>query len=72
MKTSKKKDRKRMREYQNITYMVQYLEEKWKSNVNYTCQSCLKEAYNSVQNNCIGYVTDEDLIISSKNTLRHK
>ena len=52
--------------------MRNFLEQKWKRTVTYTCVNCLQEAYNSELNNTQGYVTDEDLIVSSNNTLKHK
>lgn len=51
--------------------MIDTLKQKWKNDVNYTCIHCLKIAHNSVINGNYGYVTDEELIVSSKNTLRH-
>jgi hypothetical protein len=52
--------------------MIKILEQKWSNKVNYTCCHCLKEAYESVINEKNGYVTDEELIKSSNNTLKHK
>lgn len=71
-KTSRKKDRKRMKETHIKQDMILYLETKWNNKVNYTCISCLQEAYNSEINNCNGYITDEDLIESSRNKLHRK
>ena len=52
--------------------MIDFLEKTWKNKVKYTCLECLKTAYDSVKNNKNGYVTDDELIESSCNTLRHK
>lgn len=52
--------------------MCNFLEQKWNNNVIYTCNHCLQEAYNSELNSIQGYVTDEELIVSSKNKLKHK
>ena len=52
--------------------MVSFLENKWKNTITFSCPHCLEEAYNSVLNDKTGYVTDEELIQSSNNTLQHK
>jgi len=49
-----------------------YLQNKWNNKVNYTCSHCLDAAFVSVVENISGYITDEDLIQSSGNTLLHK
>ena len=54
------------------TVMCNYLKTKWKNDINFKCFNCLKLAYESEVNETYGYVTDEDLIISSNNKLRHK
>ena len=55
-----------------LNEMSKFLEQKWNQNVVYKCSHCLQEAYNSENNNTQGYVTDEDLIMSSNNKLKHK
>lgn len=55
-----------------VNDMHNFLEKKWNNTVNYTCIHCLEEAYNNELNNEQGYVTDEELIKSSKNKLKHK
>lgn len=52
--------------------MCDFLEKKWNNKVIYKCVHCLQEAYESEVNNTQGYVTDEELIISSNNKLKHK
>ncbi len=52
--------------------MSKFLGQKWNNNVIYKCNHCLQEAYNSELNNIQGYVTDEELIMSSNNKLKHK
>ncbi len=52
--------------------MRDFLEKKWKSSINYKCVHCLEEAYNCEINNEQGYVSDEELIISSNNKLKNK
>jgi hypothetical protein len=52
--------------------MREFLEKKWNNTINYKCVHCLQEAYESELNNTQGYVTDEELIISSNNKLKHK
>ena len=49
------------------TVMCNYLKTKWKNDINFKCFNCLKLAYESEINETYGYVTDEDLIISSNN-----
>lgn len=67
-----KKERAIRENADKIKNMVKFLEEKWKNKICYTCERCLKEAYSSEVNNITGYVTDEELIESSKNKLLHK
>jgi hypothetical protein len=52
--------------------MCDFLESQWKTTIKYTCECCLLEAYNSEVANVQGYVTDEDLLISSKHKLKPK
>lgn len=52
--------------------MSKFLEQKWNNNIIYKCNHCLEEAYYSELNNIQGYVTDEELIVSSNNKLKHK
>lgn len=52
--------------------MRDFLEAKWGNTITYTCVHCLQEAYYSELNNTQGYVTDEELITSSNNKLKHK
>ncbi len=52
--------------------MRDFLEKKWNNNVTYNCVHCLQEAYYNELNDTQGYITDEDLIISSNNKLKHK
>ena len=52
--------------------MCEFLEKKWNNNITYNCIHCLQEAYYSELNNTQGYVTDEELIVSSNNKLKHK
>jgi hypothetical protein len=67
-----KKLRQKARHDAELQKMISTLESVWRRPVKYTCENCLREAYCSVVNNVNGYVTDDELIISSKNTLRHK
>ncbi len=48
------------------------LEKLFKRPVKYSCDSCLQVAYESIRDGRNGYVTDEELIESSNNRLRHK
>ena len=52
--------------------MCEFLEKKWNNKVNFTCNNCVIEAYNHELNDTQGYVTDEELIKSSNNKLKHK
>lgn len=45
---------------------VDYLEDKWKTKINYTCRHCLQEAYLSEINDVNGYVTDDEILESYK------
>ncbi len=49
-------------------YMAQQLEKRWGRPVNWSCSHCLHVAFADDH----GYVTDEELITSSNNRLRHK
>jgi hypothetical protein len=51
---------------------ISYLEKKWKRKVKYSCHHCLDVAFVSVVENISGYITDEELIQSSGNTLHNK
>lgn len=48
------------------------LEQLFKRPVKYSCDSCLQVAYESIRDGRNGYVTDEELIESSNNRLKHK
>lgn len=52
--------------------MCEFLEKKWNNTITYNCVHCLQEAYDSEVNNTQGYITDEELIVSSNNKLKHK
>ncbi len=71
-KRQQKKQVAKEKEAVDLNQMVQYLESKWKNKVTFSCSHCLTEAYTSVMNDTNGYVTDEELIKSSNNTLKHK
>jgi len=55
-----------------LNEMCDFLEKKWNNTVTYKCANCLQEAYNCELNDTEGYITDEELIISSNNKLKHK
>ncbi len=67
-----KKQKKNNADAVKFTKMRDFLEKKWSNTVNYQCVHCLQEAYYCELNNTQGYVTDEELIVSSNNKLRHK
>lgn len=52
--------------------MCDFLEKKWKHTITYSCGHCLQEAYYSEVNDTQGYVTDEELIVSSNHKLKPK
>lgn len=52
--------------------MISFLENKWNTKFNYSCYSCLKEAYLAEFNKKDGYITDEELITASNGRLKHK
>ena len=64
IKDSKKNDK--------LNEMIRFLEEKYKREIKYSYFECLKIAYNSEKNGINGYVTDDELIESSNNKLKHK
>ncbi len=55
-----------------VNKMREFLEKKWNNNISYSCIHCLREAYFSELNDTQGYVTDDELIISSNNKLKPK
>jgi hypothetical protein len=67
-----KKQKKNNADIIEFNKMRVFLEKKWNNTITYNCGYCLKEAYYSELNNTQGYVTDEELIISSNNKLKHK
>ena len=67
-----KKNRQKEITDSNNAAMCSFLEKKWNNTVHFSCEHCLKEAYDSELNNTQGYVTDEELIESSNNKLKHK
>lgn len=70
-----KKQKQQQVDEQIVNNMCVFLKEKWKideiDDVKFTCNHCLKIAYDSELNDINGYVTDDDLIESSNNRLRH-
>ncbi len=74
IKKNKQKAKMRAKEafQKKAEHMKLFLEEKWKTNINYNCVSCLEIAYLSELENDTGYVTDEELITLSKGKLKHK
>ena len=69
---SKKKRSKKLKKEKELKLMIETLESAWKTEIKYTCIECLKTAYLSVKNNTNGYITDDDLMESSNNTLKYK
>lgn len=67
-----KKQNKNNVDNRKFNEMCSFLEKKWNNTIAYKCNHCLQEAYNSELNNTQGYVTDEELITSSNNKLKHK
>jgi len=67
-----KKQKKDIVDNINFNKMRDFLEKKWNNTITYKCIHCLQEAYDSELNNIQGYITDEELIISSNNKLKHK
>ena len=75
IKPTKRQQKKQARETQQTEEtdkMINFLQAKWSNPVKFSCVHCSKEAYFSVINQSNGYVTDDELIESSNNTLRHK
>ncbi len=67
-----KKEKTIKEKSENLSKMIVFLEKKWNNKVCYTCECCLQEAYLSEVNNKDGYVTDEELVLSSNNKLKYK
>lgn len=67
-----KKNKQKQINKDNVALMCTFLQEKWKNEVNFVCEHCLRCAYESELNDIQGYVTDEDLIKSSNYKLEHK
>ena len=53
-------------------YCVEKLEARFKRPVKYTCGTCLHKAYEAVRDGKTGYISDEELIESSNNMLKHR
>ena len=53
-------------------YCKEKLEKIFKNEIKYTCECCLQTSYESLCEGNNGYVTDEELIKSSNNLLKHK
>lgn len=71
-KRDNKKEKKRLEKANEIVKMTSVLERKWNCSFVYSCEYCLREAYSSVVEDRTGYVTDEELINCSGNSLQHK
>ena len=71
-KRTNKKEKTIKEKSENLSKMLTFLENKWNNKVCYTCECCLQEAYLSEVNNKDGYVTDEELVLSSNNKLQYK
>jgi hypothetical protein len=67
-----KKQQKKDNEKIELKKMVECLEKKWKTTIQYNCVNCVKTAYENTFNGTNGYVSDEELIHSSKNNLKSK
>lgn len=67
-----KKNKQKQITESNTIAMCSLLETKWGNNVTFSCRHCLQNAYESELNETQGYVTDEELIQSSNNKLKHK
>lgn len=66
-----KKEKTIKEKSENLNKMLTFLENKWGNKVCYSCECCLEEAYLSEVNKD-GYVTDEELVLSSNNKLQYK
>ena len=63
---------KKTKKEKELELIIKTLEKYYSKSIKYSCIHCLKEAYNSILQQKTGYVTDEELIQSSNNTLKHK
>lgn len=71
-KTSKKKDKQRLKKQKSTQEIITFLESQWQTTIKYNCLTCLQKAYDSELNHYQGYITDDDLIATSKHKLLHK
>lgn len=72
MQMGKPKKKSKNKNKIGVEEMVLYLSEYYGSSITYTCQECLKVAYQSAVEEKRGYVTDEELIACSRGALQHK
>ena len=71
-KREEKKQKKQKKKEDELNKMINYLRDKYKNEIKYSCIHCLIEAYQSEINGVNGYITDEELIECSNNKLKHK
>jgi hypothetical protein len=72
-KRQEQKTKKKLLNEQLNKQMVLTLENKLGNKINYTCEHCLKTAYNIItgcENN--GYITDDELLESTNNVFKRK
>ena len=67
-----KKQQQKDNEQKELKKMVECLENKWKTTIQYNCENCVKTAYENTFNGTNGYISDEELINSSNNNLKSK
>jgi len=52
--------------------MCVYLESKWNTEIAYSCESCLEHAYYCTIQSKEGYISDEDLVATSRRHMKLK
>lgn len=67
-----KRQQKKQKQQAAFETMRAFLADKWNHEVKFTCFCCLETAYKSEMQNMAGYITDDDLILSSQGRLKHK
>jgi len=71
-KRTEKRLKKAIKKEEELDEIIRFLENRYKRKIKYTCLVCLQHAYKCEKEGRInGYVSDDDLIESSNNKLKH-
>ena len=55
-----------------VANMCVYLESKWNTEIAYSCESCLEHAYYCTIQSKEGYISDEELVATSRRHMKLK